>query len=105
MEKAMGRYEKERNAETLPMYKFTVQTGSYEPMSLQQEVLYTALEKKPAEVKRFFGMIAGSFPVKEYFSATNLVRIMGAGGVSKVLLGGRKSTRAEKVDATNVEAG
>ena len=55
LELAMAVYEKERNAETLPMYKFTWQIASFEPASLQQEILFASLENKPREVERFFG--------------------------------------------------
>ena len=90
MAKAMSMYEQERNAETLPMYEFTRQVASFEPMSLQQEVLFTALENKPKERERFFGMITGSVSVKEFFSARSLFRMLGMRGMGRIILGHKR---------------
>jgi hypothetical protein len=89
-------YEQERNAETLPMYEFTAQIASFEPASPEQELLFTALEKKPREADRFFSALTGSVSLQEFFSSPSLFRILGIKGMGRIALGRMKSSRQEK---------
>ncbi len=97
LEMAMAVYEKERNAETFPMYELTRQIASFEPASLQQEVLFASLENKPREVEQFFGILTGSIPVKEFFSPASVFRIIGIGGMGRMVLGSLKNSHQRKV--------
>ena len=96
IEKAMARYEKERNTETLPMYEFTNQAASFVPVPRRQEILIEALEDKPTEVERFNGMLSGSVSVKEFFSMPSLIRIMGIGGMMRVMRGNMQGAARRK---------
>jgi len=105
LEKALAAYEKERNAETLPIYKFTGQIASFEPTSVQQEILLASLEYKPGEVERFFGVLTGSVPLKEFLSPASLLRIMGISGMGRLVLGSlRNSPRGKTVAFGRPEA-
>ncbi len=83
----MSEYEQKRNEETLPMYEFTSQLGSFLPPSVEQQVLFNALAKNPEAADMFFGALSGSVPIQEFFTQSNLFRIMGFSGMSRVLFG------------------
>jgi 2-polyprenyl-6-methoxyphenol hydroxylase-like FAD-dependent oxidoreductase len=99
LEAAMLGYEEERNKETLPMYEFTAQVASFEPASPEQEMMFAALEKKPQEAARFFGAFSGSVPLNEFFSPPSLLRILGVGGMGRIVLGRMKGSRGTAVKA------
>ncbi len=87
LDAAMSEYEQKRNEETLPMYEFTSQLGSFLPPSVEQQVLFNALAKNPEAADMFFGALSGSVPIQEFFAQSNLFRIMGFSGMSRVLFG------------------
>jgi flavin-dependent dehydrogenase len=104
MEKAMRIYEKKRNAETLRMYEFTRQIAAFTPATIQQDVLFASLEKKPAETEKFFGMLTGSVPVKDFFSPGSLFRMIGMGGMARLAFGKRKPAAAGAPTDVELEA-
>lgn len=86
-ETAMQSYTQARDRETLPMYEFTSQIASFSPPSIEQRVLFAALERKPEAASRFFGALTGSVSLREFFSASSLLRIIGLSGMGCVLFG------------------
>jgi 2-polyprenyl-6-methoxyphenol hydroxylase-like FAD-dependent oxidoreductase len=93
VEKSLSKYQKERDAETLPMYQFTSQLAAFKPPAIEQQVLFSALANQPELASRFLGVLTGSVPVQEFFSPSNLFRIMGIRGMGKILMGKLASTR------------
>jgi 2-polyprenyl-6-methoxyphenol hydroxylase-like FAD-dependent oxidoreductase len=85
MDTAMTEYEQKRNSETLPMYEFTAQTASFGPPAVEQQVLFEALMNKPQAAEQFLGVLTGSVPVQEFFSPSNLFKIMGIPGMGRVI--------------------
>jgi flavin-dependent dehydrogenase len=79
LEEALAAYERQRNDAVAPMYEFTCQffaTLEQPPPELQQ--LFAALRGNQTETNRFFGSLAGTVPIPEFFAPENLQRVIGA---------------------------
>ena len=80
LEEALAGYEQERNESVAPMYDFTcgfLRTLEQPPPEMQQ--LFGALSGNQVETGRFFGTLAGTVPIPEFFSPENMGRLIGAG--------------------------
>ncbi len=77
LEEALADYHRQRD-DTLPMYDFTCQMAAMEPPPPDLEALLVALRGNQAETDRFFGALAGTVPIPEFFSAENQRRLTGA---------------------------
>jgi 2-polyprenyl-6-methoxyphenol hydroxylase-like FAD-dependent oxidoreductase len=86
LSKALAGYEKQRDGQTRAIYDFTLELASFRPPRPEQELLFGALGRRPADVDRFFGMLAGAVPMREYFAPGNLLRLVGARGLAKMML-------------------
>ncbi len=78
LDEALADYERQRNAAALPMYEFTCELATLEPPSAEQMQLFAALRGNQVEMNRFFGLMAGTVSIPEFFAPENLQRIMGA---------------------------
>ena len=78
MDAALARYQAERDAAVLPMYGLTCQMAQLAPPSPPMQALYDALRTNSADTERFFGMLAGTVPVTEFFDPANQQRILAA---------------------------
>ncbi|SRR5579883_2287107 len=78
LEETLADYERQRNEAALPMYEFTCQLATLEPPSPQMRQLFAALCHDQEQTNRFFGVIAGTVSVEEFFAPENLGRIMSA---------------------------
>jgi 2-polyprenyl-6-methoxyphenol hydroxylase-like FAD-dependent oxidoreductase len=87
LEAALADYEQKRNEDTLPMYEFTGELASFSPQSVEQQMLFAALAKKPQEITRFFGAFSGSLSLEEFFSPPSLLRILGVASMGRIMLG------------------
>jgi 2-polyprenyl-6-methoxyphenol hydroxylase-like FAD-dependent oxidoreductase len=87
LEQAMGGYEKERNRQSIPMYKMTLEQAAMGPRSCKTDALYRSLQGKPAEIDAFFGMLTGSVPINDYLSLWHMVPLLGARGIAAIALG------------------
>ena len=80
LDEALAGYEQERNESVDPIYDFTcgfLSTLEQPPPEMQQ--LFGALSGNQEETDRFFGTLAGTVPIPEFFSPENMGRIIGAG--------------------------
>jgi 2-polyprenyl-6-methoxyphenol hydroxylase-like FAD-dependent oxidoreductase len=75
-EAAMAAYEHKRNVDTLPMYELTAQGASFGQPSVEQQMLFAALERKPEAANQYFSAITGSITVPSFFSPANISRIL-----------------------------
>jgi flavin-dependent dehydrogenase len=75
---ALTGYERGRNEAALPLYELTCQLATLAPPPPEQQQLFAALRRDQDQTNRFFGTIAGTVPVPEFFSPENVGRIMGA---------------------------
>jgi 2-polyprenyl-6-methoxyphenol hydroxylase-like FAD-dependent oxidoreductase len=76
-ESVLARLERTRDEEVMPMYEFTCQLATLEPPPPVMQQLFTALHGNQSETNRFFGTLAGTVPVREFFSPENMQRIIG----------------------------
>jgi len=59
------------------MYELTCSLASLEPPPPEMLALYQALRSNQPEADRFFGTLAGTVPIAEYYAPENLRRIVG----------------------------
>ncbi len=78
IEEAMADYEQRRNEASLPLYEFTCQLAELAPPPPEMQQLFAALRQNQEQTNRFFGVIAGTVPVPEFFAPEHIGRIMGA---------------------------
>jgi flavin-dependent dehydrogenase len=69
LEEALAAYERSRNEETRPMYELTYEFASLAPPSADQQALFAALRGDQEQTNRFFGTVAGTVPIPEFFGA------------------------------------
>jgi flavin-dependent dehydrogenase len=77
---ALAEYEQRRNEATFPLYDFTCQLAMLEPPPPQMQQLFAGLQHNQAQSNRFFGVMAGTVPVAEFFAAENIGQIMAEAG-------------------------
>jgi flavin-dependent dehydrogenase len=75
MEEALAAYEQTRNNAELPYFDLTTQLAALEPPPLEVQQLLEALRENPEQRSRFFGMLAHTVPVTEFFSLENMQAI------------------------------
>jgi flavin-dependent dehydrogenase len=73
---ALAAYEEKRNQSELPYYEMTAQLARLEPPPLDFQMVLAALAENPDQRRRFFGVVAHTVPVPEFFSEENLGRIL-----------------------------
>jgi 2-polyprenyl-6-methoxyphenol hydroxylase-like FAD-dependent oxidoreductase len=98
-------YQRRRDAAMLPMYDFTLRLGSLTPDPAMQ-ILLGSLVGRPAEINRLLGVFAGIVPIQSYFSARNLVRLLGVRRTARAVIAARTRPRPGSagngvVDATD----
>jgi flavin-dependent dehydrogenase len=72
---ALADYQRLRDAAVLPMYEYTCQLASLSPPPPVMQQLFAALRGNQHETNRYFGTIAGTVPIPEFFSPENIQRI------------------------------
>jgi flavin-dependent dehydrogenase len=82
LDEALADYEQKRNDAVMAMYEFNSQTASLEPPPPEAQQLFAALQGNQEQTERFFGVIAGTVPVPEFFAPENIQRIMAAAATS-----------------------
>ena len=78
LEEALAGYEQARDEATWPLYELTYELAGLAPPAPEQQVLFGALRGNPAQADRFFGTIAGTVAVPDFYSEENVGAIMGA---------------------------
>jgi 2-polyprenyl-6-methoxyphenol hydroxylase-like FAD-dependent oxidoreductase len=76
LEDALAAFQQARDAATMPMFEFTCQLAALAPPTPEEQQLFAALRDNPAQTDRFFGVIAGTVPVPDFFSPDNLERLL-----------------------------
>jgi flavin-dependent dehydrogenase len=75
LEEALARYEQIRNETELPYFDLTTQLAALEPPPPEIQRLLQALCDNPGQRSRFFGVLAHTVPVPEFFSPENMQAI------------------------------
>jgi flavin-dependent dehydrogenase len=76
LEEALAGYEHQRNQSELPYFEMTSQLATLEPPPAETLQLLAALKDNPEQRSRFFGVVAHTVPVQDFFSPENVGRIM-----------------------------
>jgi flavin-dependent dehydrogenase len=86
LEQALADYEQKRNQAELPYFELTSQLATLEPPPAEMQQLLAALQENPEQRSRFFGVLAHTVPVQEFFAPENVKQIM-AGAQPSVAAG------------------
>ena len=81
LETALAQYEKRRDEKSLPMYGLTCEWATLQPPPPELQYLLAALRENKTETDNFFGALAGTVSIPEFYSPENIQRII---GVAKV---------------------
>jgi flavin-dependent dehydrogenase len=84
LEEALAGYEQRRNQDALPIYEFTYQLASLAPPPPEMQMLFGALRENQEETNRFFGVMARTVPVADFFAPENIAQIVGGAAGSPV---------------------
>lgn len=76
LDAALAGYEQQRNAATAAIYETTCQLASFAPPPPEQLALLSAIATNQEDVNRFFGLMSGSVRADEFFSPSNIGRIL-----------------------------
>jgi flavin-dependent dehydrogenase len=87
LDSALSQYEAKRNAASKPHYDFTVSIPRTDSTAVEQVTLFRALTHNPAAAAQFSAMMTGVVKPTEFFTPQNLFRILGVGGMAKIMLG------------------
>jgi 2-polyprenyl-6-methoxyphenol hydroxylase-like FAD-dependent oxidoreductase len=77
LEEALAEYERQRNKAALPIYNLTCQLAALKPAPPGMQQLFSALRGNQFEIDRFFGTMAGTVPIAEFFNPDGLQPIIG----------------------------
>ena len=64
----------------MPLYRMTCDMARLAPPTPEQEMLFGALKDDERETGRFFGLLAGTVSIPEYFSPENMSRVLSGRG-------------------------
>jgi flavin-dependent dehydrogenase len=77
LDAALAGYEQKRNQAELPYFELTTQLAALDTPPPETQQLLAALKNNPEQRSRFFGVIAHTVPVQDFFSPENVARILG----------------------------
>ena len=78
LEDALADYERQRDEHAQPMYEFTHQLAGLEPPSPDMQALFAALRHDQEQTDRFFGAVAGTVRMDDFFAPGNIGSILAA---------------------------
>ncbi len=73
---AMSEYQRIRDEQSSPMFGLTCQFASFEPPSADMQQLLGAVSASRHAQQQFVSMMAGTLPVRSFFSPDNVGRIL-----------------------------
>jgi 2-polyprenyl-6-methoxyphenol hydroxylase-like FAD-dependent oxidoreductase len=85
LEATLHAYKRARDQAVKPMYDFTLEIASMAPPRTEQRLVFQALERDPGQTQRFLGVLTGAVAPDEFFSPSNLRRLIGLRGFAKIV--------------------
>jgi flavin-dependent dehydrogenase len=76
LDEALAAYEQQRNEAVMPIYEMTCDIATLQPPPLAMQELFAAMRGNQEQINRYFGTMAGTTPVPEFFAPENTQRIM-----------------------------
>ena len=77
MENALAAYEQKRNQAETPYFELTSQLATLQPPPPELHQVLEALQRNPVQRSRFFGVLAHTVPVQDFFAPENIQQILG----------------------------
>jgi 2-polyprenyl-6-methoxyphenol hydroxylase-like FAD-dependent oxidoreductase len=77
LNRALTRYEKQRNRETNPAFDWTLNVAHLRGVSEVEERMFAAIGADQLEASNFLGVLTGVVPMRSFFSPAHLVRLVG----------------------------
>jgi 2-polyprenyl-6-methoxyphenol hydroxylase-like FAD-dependent oxidoreductase len=93
LEPALAEAERRRNDATRPMYDMTIDLAAIRPQRPAERRLFEAISASQADIDRFLGVITGSVAPGEVFGPGNLRRLVGIGGLVRLMAARRASAQ------------
>ena len=78
LEEALADYERLRNENVIHRYQLACDLATLAPPPPEMRRLFEALRNNQAEADRYFGTLAGTVPIPEFFAPENIERIIRA---------------------------
>ncbi|HYX60514.1 MAG TPA: NAD(P)/FAD-dependent oxidoreductase [Streptosporangiaceae bacterium] len=79
---ALAGFQRRRDEAATATYELTCQRATLEPPTPQMSRLIAALDGNQDDTDRFFGVIAGTVPIPEFFAPGNIERITGTSTIA-----------------------
>ncbi len=76
MDEALADFEQRRNEKVMPMFEYTCQLAELSAPPPEMQMLFAALMGNDKEIARFFGTVAGTVAVQDFYSSENISRIV-----------------------------
>jgi flavin-dependent dehydrogenase len=76
LDEALAAHEQRRNEIAMPLYEFTCNIASMEPLDARTNVLFQAISRSREHTDRFLGIAGGAVHPFEFFSAENVQRVL-----------------------------
>lgn len=96
---ALQDYRRHRDAERRPMFQFTLALAALQ-LDPRIQLLLDSLGGRQEEVDRFLGVFAGIVPMRKYFTIRNLLRLIGARGLTRTLIAAKSPGAGSGAKAT-----
>lgn len=93
--RALTGYQRARDRAVRPMYDFTCQIARLAPPTPGELRLFEALAASQPDADQFAGALAGAVPLRQFMSPRNMTRLVGLGGLLKLIVG-QASSRQPK---------
>ncbi len=78
LQEALADYERRRNEDVIHRYQLACDLATLAPPPPEMRRLFEALRSNQAEADRYFGTLAGTVPIPEFFAPENIERIIRA---------------------------
>jgi hypothetical protein len=77
------------------MYDFTARLAAVNPTTPPEMALFQALARRQEDSDAFVGVLAGAIPLPQFMSPRTMVRLVGANGFARLMLGQARPHRAD----------
>jgi len=91
LEHALVSYERRRNAELMPMFKFTVGLARLRAPQAFDRALFEAIAGSQAHADRFMAVLSGTLSPEALFNPLSLIQILGLGRLARLLSANRRA--------------
>jgi 2-polyprenyl-6-methoxyphenol hydroxylase-like FAD-dependent oxidoreductase len=95
LDRALAGYQRARDRAVAPMYNFTSQIARLAAPTPGELRLFEALAASQRSTDQFIGALAGVVPLREFMSPRNVTRLVGLGGLLRLIAGQAAARRLQ----------